>query len=48
VAAKFYERLKRYSSAQIYYKQILDEYPKTSWAAKALERLEILKNKGRI
>ena len=46
--AKFYERLKKYSSAEVYYKQILDEYPKTSWAAKALERLEILKNKGKI
>jgi outer membrane protein assembly factor BamD len=47
-SAKFYERIKKYNSAQVYYKQILDEYSKTSWAAKALERLEILKNKGKI
>lgn len=46
--AKFYERLKKYKSAQVYYKQILDEYPRSKWAAKALERLEILKNKGKI
>ncbi len=45
--AKFYERLKKYKSAQIYYKQILNEYPKTSWAAKSLERLEVLDNKGK-
>jgi len=46
--AKFYERIGRFRSAQLYYKQILDEYPRTSWAAKSLERLEILKNKGKI
>jgi len=46
--AKFYEKVGKYKSAQVYYKQILDEYPKTSWAVKALEQLEILKNLGKI
>jgi len=46
--AKFYEKIGKFKSAQLYYKQILDEYPRTTWAAKALERLEILKNKGKI
>ncbi|OIO80707.1 MAG: hypothetical protein COW11_06330 [Candidatus Omnitrophica bacterium CG12_big_fil_rev_8_21_14_0_65_43_15] len=46
--AKFYERISKFNSAQLYYKQILNEYPKTTWAVKALERLEILKNKRKI
>lgn len=46
--AKFYEKLGKYNSAQLYYKQILNDYPRTSWAAKSLERLEVLKNKGKI
>lgn len=46
--AKFYEKIRKYKSAEIYYKQILDEYPKASWAVKALERMEILKNKRKL
>ena len=46
--AKFYEKLNKYNSAQLYYKQILNDYPRTSWAAKSLEQLEVLKNKGKI
>lgn len=46
--AKFYEKIGKFKSAQIYYKQIIDDYPKTSWAVKAVERLEVLKSKRKI
>lgn len=46
--AKFYEKIRRYKSAQLYYRQILNEYSDTGWAAKAAERLQILTQKGRI
>ena len=38
--AKFYERQKHYKSAAIYYKEILKQYPKTSFGEEALERLK--------
>lgn len=37
--ANFYERSKRYESAIIYYKEIVDAYPKTSWAKKAFSKI---------
>lgn len=46
--AKFYEKIGKFKSAQIYYKQIVDDYPKTSWSIKAVEQLEILKNRKKI
>ena len=46
--AKFYEKLRKFKSAQLYYKQIIDDYPKTTWSIKAVERLEILKAKRKI
>jgi len=47
-AAKFYERIKKYESAAVYYRQLLGEYPNSSLAPKALERIQILKQKKRI
>ncbi len=38
--AKFYEKQKHYKSAAIYYKEILKEYSRTSFAEPAFERLE--------
>lgn len=45
--AQFYEKRKKYQSAKIYYQEVIDTYPKTAWAAKAVERLEILESKGK-
>ncbi len=42
--AQFYEKLKKYESAKIYYQEVLDTYPNTKWAAKAIERLKVLDN----
>lgn len=45
--AQFYEKRKKYASAEIYYQEVIDEYPKTAWAVKAVERLRILENRKR-
>lgn len=37
--AEFYKRIKQFESAGIYYKEIINKYPQTSWAAKAEELL---------
>jgi len=47
-AAKFYAKIRKYNSAAIYYNQIVEDYPDTSWAPDALERLKILEEKGKI
>jgi outer membrane assembly lipoprotein YfiO len=41
--AQFYERRKHLDSAAIYYKEIVDNYPNTSWATKALEKLTVIR-----
>lgn len=43
--AKFYERIKKYEGARIYYREIIDKYPQTSFASKAEERLKPLEEK---
>lgn len=43
--AKFYEKQKAFESAKIYYREITDNYPDSKWAAKALERLEVLEKR---
>ena len=43
--ASFYEKQKDYQPARIYYKNIIENYPETTWAAKSLERLKILERK---
>ena len=41
----FYEKQGAYASARVYYNDIVDKYPRSKWAAKALERLGILDKK---
>ncbi len=43
----FYEKQGAYASARVYYNDIVDKYPRSKWAAKALERLGILDKKKR-
>jgi outer membrane protein assembly factor BamD len=43
--ASFYEKQKSYSAAKVYYRYIVENYPKSIWAAKSLERLKILEEK---
>jgi outer membrane protein assembly factor BamD len=43
--AKFYEKQKQYQAAGIYYQDIIDRYPNSVWAAKALERTRVLEKK---
>ena len=42
---RFYEKQKDYKAAKIYYEEILDNYPESEWAGKALERLQLLERK---
>lgn len=37
--ANFYERTSHYESAIVYYKEIVDNYPRTSWAKKAFNKI---------
>jgi outer membrane protein assembly factor BamD len=43
--ARFYEKQKEYSSAKIYYEDIIDNHPDSPWAVKALERVQIMERK---
>lgn len=43
--ARFYEKQKAYESAKIYYNDTVNNYPESIWAAKALERLQIMEKK---
>ncbi len=42
---RFYEKQKVYESAKIYYNEILSSYPDSLWAAKAVERLQVMEKK---
>lgn len=42
---RFYEKQKAYDSAKIYYNDTINNYPDTLWAARALERLQIMEKK---
>ena len=42
VVAKFYVKHKKYTAARIYYTTIIEEFPNSPWAPKALEQLRIL------
>lgn len=42
LVAQFYERRARPSAALVYYQEILQRYPKTVWAQKAAERIQVL------
>jgi len=43
--ARFYEKQKALEAARLYYSEVIDRYSDTPWAAKAMERLQILENK---
>jgi len=43
--ARFYEKQKEYQAAKVYYNDTVDSYPDSTWAAKALERLQIMEKK---
>jgi outer membrane protein assembly factor BamD len=43
--ARFYEKQKEYKAAKIYYNDILTNSPDGMWAAKAMERLQILEKR---
>ncbi len=43
--AIFYEKQKAYESARIYYNDIINNYPDSTWAEKALERLKLMEKK---
>ncbi|OGX14836.1 MAG: hypothetical protein A2166_06015 [Omnitrophica WOR_2 bacterium RBG_13_41_10] len=42
--AMFYEKQKAYSSARLYYNDVIQNYSNSKWAAKALERIQVLDN----
>ena len=42
---RFYEKQKAYGAAKVYYEDIIENYPKSVYAAKALERLQIMEKK---
>ncbi len=44
-SGRFYEKQRIYQSARIYYEDVVKNYPGTMWAAKSLERLQILERK---
>ncbi|MCK9594355.1 MAG: outer membrane protein assembly factor BamD [Candidatus Omnitrophica bacterium] len=43
--AGFYEKQKAFTAAKIYYEEIINKNPTSAWAAKALERIEIMESK---
>ncbi|HOU35647.1 MAG TPA: outer membrane protein assembly factor BamD [Candidatus Omnitrophota bacterium] len=45
-AALFYEKQKAWNAARLYYRNIIANYPDSSWAAKAAGRLETMEKRG--
>jgi len=43
--ARFYEKQKAYPAAKVYYDDIINNYPDSKWAAKALERLRVMEKR---
>ncbi|TRZ95363.1 outer membrane protein assembly factor BamD [bacterium] len=43
--AIFYEKQKFYEAAKVYYQDIVDNYPRSPWAAKALEKLQVMEKR---
>ncbi len=43
--ARFYEKQNAYEAAKIYYNDVINNYPNSQWAGKALERLQTLEKK---
>lgn len=46
--AQFYEKQKAYSSAVIYYEDVVRNYPRSDWAQKSLERIKVLEEERKI
>ncbi len=44
-AGRFYEKQKQFDSAKIYYEGIIKGNPDSAWAARALERMNIMENR---
>lgn len=42
---RFYEKQKAYAAAKIYYDDVINNYADSPWAAKALERIQVLEKK---
>jgi len=42
---RFYEKQKAYESAKIYYNDIISNYPRSTWAARALERMQVMEKR---
>ncbi|MCX5714419.1 MAG: tetratricopeptide repeat protein [Candidatus Omnitrophica bacterium] len=42
---RFYEKQKAFKSAQIYYEDVIGNYPNSIWAAKSLERVQMMEKK---
>lgn len=42
---RFYEKQKAYEAAKVYYNDILNNYPDSVWAVKALERLQVMEKR---
>jgi outer membrane protein assembly factor BamD (BamD/ComL family) len=47
VIGSFYEKQKKYDAAKVYYQAIVENYKMTSWAPKALNRLQAIDTKKR-
>ena len=45
VVALFYEKHKKFEAAKVYYNTIVQDYKTTSWAPKALEKLQTINQK---
>ncbi|MFY9402610.1 MAG: outer membrane protein assembly factor BamD [Candidatus Omnitrophota bacterium] len=43
--ARFYEKQRAYKAAKIYYESVINNYPKSAWAAKALSALQGMEKK---
>jgi outer membrane assembly lipoprotein YfiO len=43
--ARFYEKQKALAAAKIYYEDVITNYPQSIWAAKSLERIEMMERK---
>lgn len=44
---RFYEKQKAYQSAKIYYEDVINSYPASVWAAKSLERIQMMEKQKR-
>lgn len=45
---QFYEKQQSYNSAAIYYKDVINKYPKSKWAEESIERMKILEEEGKL